>query len=111
VSDRWDIMSVDSKRKLILKNLLHVNTPTDRSRPQNGMVVQVTAELWPSSARPRTRGHAASLPYQRQIQRAIGHIYNLGSAPPTPKLQVSEQDQVHSLPEFIPSKVLLRYRR
>lgn len=123
-------MSVETKKRLILRNLLHVNSHMDtRQKGSNGVYVQITADLWPTTPRPRTRGTGAALPFQRTVQRAIGHIVTSPrlsqTAVPkttdnrTPRITdrgstactVPVPDIDDSLPNFSPRKVVLRYRR
>ena len=102
-----------------------------RQKGSNGVYVQITADLWPSTPRPRTRGTGAALPFQRTIQRAIGHITSSSRLSQTavPKAPAAENksgritdrgstactmpvpDISDSLPNFSPRKVVLRYRR
>lgn len=113
-------MSIETKKRLILRNLLHINTNMDtKQRSHNGVLVQVSANIWPVTPRPKTRGTGAALPFQKRVQRAIGHIAGAravrsatGDKPtsrypiPTPTPSPSE-----SSPSFQPQRVTLRYRR
>lgn len=114
-------MSVETKKRLILRNLLHVNSHMDtRQKGSNGVYVQISANLWPVTPRPRTRGTGAALPFQRTVQRAIGHIAGsrqTQTAGPAPRdrgssaVTIPVPDVDDNLPNFSPRKVILRYRR
>lgn len=110
-------MSVDTKKRLILRNLLHINSSVDtrRQRANRGLYIQVSTDLWPVTPRPRTRGTGAALPFQRRVQRAIGHI---AGAQVHSSRVTKERPQVTAICTVVdnsqdvsPQKVTLRYRR
>lgn len=106
-------MSVQTKKRLILQNLLHLDSGVDtkQQRANSGVCVQVTADLWPVTPRPRTRGTGAALPFQKRVQRAIGHIAGVRTNHLTTGPRERSRVIASVYATEAPQRVTLRYRR
>jgi len=110
-------MSVGTNKRVVLRNLLHINSSIDtkqRASTTTGVLVQVSANLWPTTRRPKTRGTGAALPFQKRVQRAIGHISETNKTPERSRRSQLAAATVHtddgSCLSMVPARVTLRYR-
>lgn len=104
--------------------------PESRYRPSPSLLVQVTATLCSdimprpkTDAGSRAASYGALMPYQRQVQRAIGHLSTVGAptnssisravtAQPTQSLETNERGESTTvLPRFSSTRLMLRERQ
>ena len=99
-----EVMSVEARRRTVLKNLFHVTSSMNsKYRADDSVLVQVTANFWPENAghqqaKRKSPRVEPALPYQRRVERAIGHITGLRASTPVSRRRFTTDDYSSSKP-------------